>query len=98
MIDLNLCVAFITRKLYNKNIAIATPNVKPTACITRPGYFSLNASFNTAEIAPNAKPSSMPYAGDKYGAKVGLKLIAITDIKPPIKPTHIKVIMVCGWL
>src|SRR5574343_558466 len=92
--DLKRSVALITLKLYNKNIARATPNVKPTACIIKPGYDSAKAAFMMAEIAPMNKPSNKAYKGAKNGAQLGLKVIANAEIKPPIIPTHIKVVMV----
>jgi hypothetical protein len=39
-------------KLYNKYIAIAVPNVKPTAFMTILGAFVAKASLYIAEIAP----------------------------------------------
>ena len=64
--DLNRSVTFIILKLYNKNIAMATPNVNPTAFniifeppASPPFNFSEKTALKKALMPPINRPSNI---------------------------------------
>src|SRR5260370_33302776 len=68
------------------SIAASVANVRPTACITIPGYFV----SNTADSPPKAKASSAAYTGAVTGDHSFLKIVAIATTSPPIAPSQIQ--------
>src|SRR5260370_14266058 len=84
--SLNFSVALIKPVRYAMSIAASVANVRPTACITIPGYFV----SNTADSPPKAKPSSAAYTGAVTGDHSFLKIVAIATTSPPIAPSPIQ--------
>src|SRR5260370_31987269 len=74
------------------SIAASVANVRPTACITIPGYFV----SNTADSPPKAKPSSAAYTGAVTGDHSFLKIVAIATTSPPIAPSQIQGLTTAG--
>ena len=83
---MNFSVALIRPVRYATSIAASVANVRPTDCITIPGYFT----SSSADRPPSASPSSAAYTGAVNGDHSFFKTVAMAMTRPPTAPSMIQ--------
>src|SRR6059036_2314081 len=66
-------------------MAASVAKVRPTACITMPGYLVSSRADNP----PSASPSNAAYIGAVTGDHAFLTIVTIAAMSPPITPSAI---------